>query len=172
MVKIWRNWNPRTFLVCIRWCSHFRKQSSSPQELLHSHHCAWACMLGRVQLVATPWTVAQQAHLSMKFSRQGYWRGCYFLFQEIFSPRDRTRISCISCIGRQILYHCTTWEALHDLPIVVVQFSLSSHPPYISIRYLYQICNHFPCVELWLNLSEGLDRIQSAWGIKLFRFYL
>ena len=24
--------------------------------------------------------------------------------------RDRTCISCISCIGRQILYCCTTWE--------------------------------------------------------------
>ena len=26
--------------------------------------------------------------------------------------RDRTLISCVSWIGRQILYHCTTWEAL------------------------------------------------------------
>ena len=25
-------------------------------------------------------------------------------------PRHRTHVSCISCIGRQILYHCTTWE--------------------------------------------------------------
>ena len=28
-------------------------------------------------------------------------------------PRDQTHVSCISCIGRQILYHCTTWEALY-----------------------------------------------------------
>ena len=26
-------------------------------------------------------------------------------------PRDRNCISCVSCIGRQILYHCATWEA-------------------------------------------------------------
>ena len=26
-------------------------------------------------------------------------------------PRDWTCIFCISCIGRRILYHCTTWEA-------------------------------------------------------------
>ena len=26
-------------------------------------------------------------------------------------PRDRTHISCVSCTGRLILYHCTTWEA-------------------------------------------------------------
>ena len=29
-------------------------------------------------------------------------------------PRDRTCVSCISCFGRQILYHCTTWKALQD----------------------------------------------------------
>ena len=26
-------------------------------------------------------------------------------------PRDGTCVFCISCIGRQILYHCITWEA-------------------------------------------------------------
>ena len=26
-------------------------------------------------------------------------------------PMDQTHVSCISCIGRQILYHCATWEA-------------------------------------------------------------
>ena len=32
----------------------------------------------------TPWTVASQAPLSMEFSRQEYWSGLPFLFQEIF----------------------------------------------------------------------------------------
>ena len=27
-------------------------------------------------------------------------------------PKDRTCVSCISSIGRQILYHCTTWDSL------------------------------------------------------------
>ena len=27
-------------------------------------------------------------------------------------PRDQTCVSCISCIGRQILYHYTAWEAV------------------------------------------------------------
>ena len=26
-------------------------------------------------------------------------------------PRDQTQVSCVSCIGRGIPYHCTTWEA-------------------------------------------------------------
>ena len=34
--------------------------------------------LSRVQLFATPWTVACQAHLSMEFSRQEYWSGLPF----------------------------------------------------------------------------------------------
>ena len=28
------------------------------------------------------------------------------------SYRDWTHVSCVSCTGRQILYHCTTWEAI------------------------------------------------------------
>ena len=32
-------------------------------------------LLSRVRLLATPWTAAYQAHLSMRFSRQEYWSG-------------------------------------------------------------------------------------------------
>ena len=39
--------------------------------------------LSRVRFFATPWTVAQQAPLSMEFSRQEYWTGLPFL-----SPGD------------------------------------------------------------------------------------
>ena len=41
------------------------------------------CVLSRVWLFATPWTVAHQAPLSLGFSRQEYWSGLQFL-----SPRD------------------------------------------------------------------------------------
>ena len=27
-------------------------------------------------------------------------------------PRDQTCVSDISCVGRQILYYCTSWEAM------------------------------------------------------------
>ena len=36
---------------------------------------ACVCVLGRVQLFGTPWTVTHQALLSMEFSRQEYWSG-------------------------------------------------------------------------------------------------
>ena len=40
-------------------------------------------LLSHVRLFTTPWTVAYQASLSMRFSRQGYWSGLPFP-----SPRD------------------------------------------------------------------------------------
>ena len=33
-------------------------------------------------------------------------------FRESSRSRDQTHISCVSCIGRWILFHCTTWEEL------------------------------------------------------------
>ena len=36
------------------------------------------CVLGHIQLFATPWTVARQVPLSMGFSRQEYWTGLPF----------------------------------------------------------------------------------------------
>ena len=36
-------------------------------------------------------------------------------FRGSSQPRDGTQVSCASCIGRWILYHCTTWKALLNL---------------------------------------------------------
>ena len=56
--------------------------------------------LSRVQLFATPWTVAYQAPQTMGFSRQGYWSGLPFpspgdLPNPAIEPRDGPRVSCI-----------------------------------------------------------------------------
>ena len=53
-----------------------------------------------VRLFEVLWTIAHQAPLSMGFSRQEYWSGFHAL-----PPRDRTDVSYVPCIGRQILYH-------------------------------------------------------------------
>ena len=75
----------------------------------------------------TPWTVACQAPLSMKFSRQEYWSGLPFpstrdlpnpgieprspalqadsLPSELpGKPRDQTRIFYVSCISRRVFF--------------------------------------------------------------------
>ena len=59
----------------------------------------------------TPWTVACQAPLSMRFPREKY---CSELSLPApggsSQPGDQTQVSCISSIGRLILCHCATWE--------------------------------------------------------------
>ena len=44
--------------------------------MTHIHWCA--CMLSRVRLFSTPWTVAFQAPLSLGFPRPEYWSGLPF----------------------------------------------------------------------------------------------
>ena len=72
-----------------------------------------AQLLSLVRLSATPWTVASQALLSVELSWQEAWSGLSFPAPgESSQHRDWTCVSCGSCIGRQILYHWATWEAL------------------------------------------------------------
>ena len=62
--------------------------------------------LSHVRLSVTPWTVAYQAPLSMGFSRQEYWSGLPCPPPEESSqPSNRSQVSYVSCIGRQVLYH-------------------------------------------------------------------
>ena len=68
----------------------------------HLHSCVW--------LVETPRTIAHQIPLSMVSIRQEYWSDCTSSSKTSSQPRDWTHVSCI---GRQILYHWATWEALH-----------------------------------------------------------
>ena len=94
---------------------HHRLDGLSLSELreLVMDREAWRAAIHGVQLFATPWTIAHQAPLSMVFSRTGIileWVAIPFS-RGSPQPRDLTCISCISCIGRQILYHCATWEA-------------------------------------------------------------
>ena len=68
-----------------------------------------ACMLSRfscVGLCLTPWTAAHQAPMSTGFSRQECWSGLPCLPPGgLPNPGDSIHVSCISCIGRQVLYH-------------------------------------------------------------------
>ena len=45
-----------------------------------------------------------------------------------FQPRGQTQ-----CIGRRILYHCTTWEALNSLHLVKILSSFHWHPTLFPI---------------------------------------
>ena len=81
-------------------------------------------------------------------------------------PRDQTHISCVSCLGRQILYHCSIWWQMSSLPLSVTWEALqetsgscnskillngyqrNAGPPYRAVQWMY-LC---PCSQLlkWL----------------------
>ena len=62
------------------------------------HEYAQSCLT-----LCDPWTVARQAPLSMEIPKNtGV--GCHFLCQEIFPTQGSNPVSCISCIGRWVLY--------------------------------------------------------------------
>ena len=87
------------FLTELPWC-----QSQFFPAVLFP--CAWSpsCVF------MTPRTVARQAPLSMALLQARVLEWVAVSFSRGSSwPRDPT---CISCIGRQILYHWATWEAL------------------------------------------------------------
>ena len=65
--------------------------------------------LSRVQLFATPWTVAHEAPLSMEFSRQEYLSLLPFPTLQDLPNSGIELMFLVSCIGRQILYYCATW---------------------------------------------------------------
>ena len=60
--------------------------------------------LSQVWLFATPWPVARQAPLSIGFPRQELEWVVISFSQGSSWPRGQTRVSCVFCIGRQVLY--------------------------------------------------------------------
>ena len=73
---------------------------------------SYVCMCSVAQSCPTLCTpIARQAPLSVGFSCKNTGVSCHFLLQGTSQPRDWTCVSCISHIGKQILYHCPTWDA-------------------------------------------------------------
>ena len=116
--------------------------------------------LSRVQLFATPWTVACQAPLSMEFSRQEYWRG-----QPFPSPGDFP--------DPGIEPRSPTWQAnclpseLPGKPIVLKELLSSSQPWYILVCFyrltLEKSMSHCPFPIPGFPLPHR-DDISRCWG--------
>ena len=87
--------------------THTRVLAQSQTSTLNTSDemwCVCAQSFSRVWLLATLWTVAHQAPLSMGLSRQNT-SGLLFPPPGDLPDRNQTCFSCISCIGRWILYH-------------------------------------------------------------------
>ena len=67
-------------------CLYFLLAFMYPKYLIGGVSCAVLSLFSHVWLFATPWTVARQAPLSMRFSRRECWSGLPFSSTEPASP--------------------------------------------------------------------------------------
>ena len=75
--------------------------------------------LSRVQLFVNPWTVAPQAPLSMRFSRQEYWSGLSCPPSGIF-PNSVIKPKSLKsfALAGGLVAASATWEALMQLTVL------------------------------------------------------
>ena len=132
-------------------------------RLKHATVCIDVCMLSRVWLFATAWTIIHyssvhgisQARIlgwvAIPSSRGSSW------------PGNWAWVSCICCIGRRILHHY--WQVVLVL-LSLVLILLSPTPwmaesPYVRIRWTL-LCLQMSGVGVWLILF-------SDWWVEAFR---
>ena len=89
-------WKDSKMCVCVFW------------------FCVCAQLLSRVQLLASPWSVAISQAKILEWLIISFFSGSS-------QPRDRT---WVSCIGRQILYNGATWEAFSGFTYLFFQICL------------------------------------------------
>ena len=86
---------------------------------LHAHSqgkclyisCMCVCTVQLCPALYKPMDCSLSGSSSMEFSRQEYWRGLPFPSPGNLPHSGTETVSLrISCVGRQILYHCATWE--------------------------------------------------------------
>ena len=107
--------------------------------------CVYTCMCSVVSDSAISWTVACQVPLSMGFPRQGYWSGLPFLASgDLPDPGLKNHFTCISWIGRWILYHFATWEALY------IYIYIYTHTHIHICVYIYTHTHQRACTEDFL----------------------
>ena len=107
--------------------------------------CQSVKLLSSVQLFATPWTVAQQDPLSIEFSRQEHWVGCYSFLQGIF-PTQGSNLGLLHY--RWILYH----------------LSHQGSPKQLSSWWKLTSTSGPSC--LWLNFHIMMSLLFSTWKME------
>ena len=94
-----------------------------------------SCVLSRVQLFGTPWTIARQAPLSMGSSRQEYWSGLPCPPPgdlphpgiETVSLRSPAPTAGFFTTSATFLYCCPFYSLFHELPSCFLFFFCSLH---------------------------------------------
>ena len=94
----------------------FKRQKGSLSPLVAVTNYTRVCVLSRVRLFATPWTVARQAPLSMGFPRQEYWSGLVFAPpKDLFNPAiEAVSPSAPALAGRSFATSAILEDELED----------------------------------------------------------
>ena len=96
-----------TVSVCVRVCTRV--------QAARLHHCVCVCVHACAQSLSRVRLCSPMDYSLPDTSVYGISQGRILEWFAISpsrgssGPRDRT---CVSCIGKQILYDCTTWEAI------------------------------------------------------------
>ena len=102
-------------------------------------------MLSHVQLFATPWTLAFQAPLPMKFFSKNTGVGCHFILQGIF-PAQGLNLC---------LLHPLHWQA-GSLPLAPpgkpqkMHSETESHPIFLLVKLSQHLCLH----QIWRTTAS------------------
>ena len=73
-------------------------------------------------------------------------------------PRGQTQVSCVSCIGRRILYHCAIWEA---------QYSICSNYKILAVLPMEKAMAPHSSTLAWkIPWMEGPGGLQSMGSLR------
>ena len=102
--------------------------------------CVCVCSVTqRCLTLCDPEDCSCQARLSVGFSRQEHWiRATISSSRGSSQARDQTLISCVSCIGRQILHQWATCKALRESKEAQIK-NLERKRNYVKVQM-----NHYP----------------------------
>ena len=122
--RVWKGWpliNPFVCVcVCVCVCAHSMTVMSNSHDPMDSS-TPDSFVLGIFQARILEW-------VAISVSRGSSW------------PKDQTRVSRVSCLGRQTLYHCATWEAYNSL---YTRFKFSSRIPSLPSKFS-NLFKHLP----------------------------
>ena len=87
--------------------------------------------------------------------------GCHALLQGSSRLRDLTHVSCVSCIGRWILYHYATWASKHNTDLTkFINFIKKKKK---SIFPLAQLVKTLPAMqETWVQSLGWEDPLEKG----------
>ena len=111
--------------------------------------CVCVCLCSVVSDSVTPEALPARLLYPWNFPGKNTEAGCHFPLQgmDLTDPGIEP-VSCVSCIGRWILYHCTTWETyiytyiiemvFHKSFLNTILYTLTFPLNYVSQKFFFK----------------------------------